>query len=150
MDDKKFIKAETDYIFNYDFNDSSIPEDVEDAYLDRATALLDNYQWADIFTCWFDYLKENCHTPEEVINWANLFYWYGGFEKPIPDPYEFLGYLYFKVDVSKYVNEAQTVFDGIAIGILEKIGKVSLIDNPNYAPECDPEIIAAVERWKTR
>ena len=52
------------------------------------------------------------------------------------------------MDVAKYVDAAQTVFDGIAIGILEKIGKVSLIDNPNYAPENDPEIIAAVERWK--
>ena len=54
------------------------------------------------------------------------------------------------MDVAKYVDAAQTVFDGIAIGILEKIGKVSLIDNPNYAPENDPEIIAAVERWKNR
>ena len=150
MDNKEHIQAETNYIFNYDFNDNDIPEEVEEEYYDRASALLDEYSWNDIFNCWFDYLKANCNTPEEIINWANLFYWYGGFEKPIPDPYEFLGYLYFKVDVAKYVDEAQTVFDGIAIGILGKIGKVSLIDNPNYAPENDPEIIAAVERWKNR
>ena len=94
------------------------------------------------------YLKTKCNTPEEVINWANLFFWFGGYERAIPDPYNFLGYLYYKVDVAKYVDDAQTVFDGIAIGILEKIGKVSLINTPNYAPETDPEILAAVERWK--
>lgn len=150
MSDKEYIKSETNYIFNYNFNDYSIPADVEEAHYDRACDLLDNYSWNDIFECWFDYLKNNCTTPEEVINWANLFFWFGGYEKSIPDPYTFLGYLYYKVDVAKYVDEAQTVFDGIAIGILEKIGKVSLIDNPNYAPEKDPEIIAAVERWKCK
>ena len=150
MNDKEYIQSETNYLFDYNFNDDSIPEKIEEAHLDRATALLDNYQWNDIFKCWFEYLKANCKTPEEVINWANLFFWFGGSEMSIPDPYSFLGYLYYKVDVSKYVDEAQTVFDGIAIGILEKIGKVNLMNNPNYAPETDPEIIAAVERWKCK
>ena len=150
MNDKEYIQSETNYLFDYNFNDDSIPEKIEEAHLDRATALLDNYQWNDIFKCWFEYLKANCKTPEEVINWANLFFWFGGSEMSIPDPYSFLGYLYYKVDVSKYVDEAQTVFDGIAIGILEKIGKINLMNNPNYAPETDPEIIAAVERWKCK
>lgn len=150
MNDKEYIQSETNYLFDYNFNDDSIPEKIEEAHLDRATALLDNYQWNDIYKCWFEYLKANCKTPEEVINWANLFFWFGGSEMSIPDPYSFLGYLYYKVDVSKYVDEAQTVFDGIAIGILEKIGKVNLMNNPNYAPETDPEIIAAVERWKCK
>lgn len=150
MNDKEYIQSETNYLFDYNFNDDSIPEEIEEAHLDRATALLDNYQWNDIFKCWFEYLKANCKTPEEVINWANLFFWFGGSEMSIPEPYSFLGYLYYKVDVSKYVDEAQTVFDGIAIGILEKIGKVNLMNNPNYAPETDPEIIAAVERWKCK
>ena len=150
INDKEYIQSETNYLFDYNFNDDSIPEKIEEAHLDRATALLDNYQWNDIFKCWFEYLKANCKTPEEVINWANLFFWFGGSEMSIPDPYSFLGYLYYKVDVSKYVDEAQTVFDGIAIGILEKIGKVNLMNNPNYAPETDPEIIAAVERWKCK
>lgn len=150
MNDKEYIQSETNYLFDYNFNDDSIPEKIEEAHLDRAAALLDNYQWNDIFKCWFEYLKANCKTPEEVINWANLFFWFGGSEMSIPDPYSFLGYLYYKVDVSKYVDEAQTVFDGIAIGILEKIGKINLMNNPNYAPETDPEIIAAVERWKCK
>ena len=148
MNDKEYIQSETNYLFDYNFNDDSIPEEVEEAHLDRATALLDNYSWNDIFECWFEYLKTNCNTPEEVINWANLFFWFGGYERAIPDPYNFLGYLYYKVDVAKYVDDAQTVFAGIAIGILEKLGNVRLINTPNYAPETDPEILAAVERWK--
>ncbi|WP_031556321.1 hypothetical protein [Lachnospira multipara] len=57
MDNKEHIQAETNYIFNYDFNDNDIPEEVEEEYYDRASALLDEYSWNDIFNCWFDYVK---------------------------------------------------------------------------------------------
>ncbi len=148
MTDITYIKSETDYLFNYDFNDLTISPEVEEAHLERAERLLKDYKWDDIFACWFDYLKSNCHTPEEVINWANIFYWFGGESKPIPEPYKFLGYLYFKVDTIKYAESCQTVFDGIAIGILEKLGHISLMQNPNYAPEQDSRIIDAKEKWK--
>jgi hypothetical protein len=40
------------------------------------------------------------------------------------------------------------MFDSILIDILGKIVKFNLIDNPNYAPETKPHIIAAIERLK--
>ncbi len=58
MTDLEYIKAETDYLFKYNFNDTSISPEVEDAHLQRAEDLLDNYEWNDIFACWFSYLKE--------------------------------------------------------------------------------------------
>ncbi len=148
MTDLEYIKAETDYLFKYNFNDTSISPEVEDAHLQRAEDLLDNYEWNDIFACWFSYLKKKCQTPEEVINWANLFYWFGGESKPIANPYKFLGYLYYKVDSIKYAEACQTVFDGIVIGILEKIGDISLSSNPSYAPEQDTRITQAKEKWE--
>lgn len=148
MTDMEYIKKETDYLFNYNFNDNSILPEDEDAYLQRADDLIDNYEWNDIFTCWFSYLKNNCKTPEEVINWANLFYWYGGETKPINNTYKFLGYLYYRVDTIKYAEICQTVFDSIVIGILEKIGEISISNNPNYTPEKDTRIIEEKKKWE--
>lgn len=142
------IISETEYLFNRDYFDNSITEDVEEEYTDRADALLSSYSWDDIFDCWFDYLKNNCKTEKEVINWANLFFCYGGADNPIDDPYKFLGYLYYKVDVLNNVDEAQHIFDSIAISILEPMGYIDLIKDPCYAPESDPNIIKSVQNWK--
>lgn len=62
MDNKDYIQSETNYIFSYDFNDNNIPEEIEEKYYDRASSLLDEYSWNDIFYCWFNYLKANCQS----------------------------------------------------------------------------------------
>lgn len=150
MNDLNYIKDETAYLFKYNFDDDSIPEDVAESYEDRAQELIKNYPWATVFDCWFDYLKNNCPTDKDVINWANLFWWYGGADQPLPieNPYEFLGYLHYRVDVTKHVLDAQTIFDSIALAFLEPLGKVSLLSNPSYASESDPDIVSAAQKWR--
>ena len=141
------IISETEYLFNRDFYDTTLSEAEEEEYEERAEELIASYPWEDIFTCWFDYLKKNCHNELAVINWANLFFFYGGADMPIENPYDFLGYLYSKVDTYKYVEDGQHIFDSIVISILEPLGYIDLIEDPYYAPEKDHNIIKAKEKW---
>ena len=148
MDNKQYIQNETEYLFNFDFNDDTISEEIENAYLERANTLINSFPWNDIFICWFDYLQKKCVTPEQVINWANLFFWYGGCEQVIDKPYIFLGYLYYRVDIVKYAEKAQTIFDSVSISMLEKSGYINIIDTPNYVPENDPKMVKAIRTWQ--
>ena len=85
------INYETEYLFKCDFfSDEFDPEGKED-HLDRANNLLEAHPWKDIFNSWDNYLRTNCKTPEEVINFCNLFFYYGGTEQFISEPYTFLG-----------------------------------------------------------
>ena len=145
--DVKDLSKEANYLFNLNFYKDLTSDEIEDTYLDYVDTLLNNYNWFDIFNSWFDYLKTSCPNDDDVINWANLFLWYDGCEHPIPDPYEFLGYLFYRVDVSKNAD-AQHIFDSISISVLEKIGKVDIVSDTTYTPESDPEILKAVAKWK--
>ena len=79
-----------------------------------------------------------------------MFFCYGGWEHGTRDPYPFISYLYYRVDMKKYAAEAMDIFDSIVIPMLSDIGDISIIDNPNYAPEDDKKILAAIEQWKEK
>ena len=81
-------------------------------------------------------------------NFAHLFFYYGGSEQPLRDPYPFVSYLYYRVDAAKYGADATDIFDSIVIPLLSNIGDVSLENEPDYVPEKDPRILFAVEAWR--
>ena len=138
----------TKYLFDCDFfSDSFDPEDHED-HLECAEKLLSTYPWNDIFYAWNRYLRNNCQTPESVINYCNLFSYYGGQDQFIQDPYDFLGYIFYMVDIDKYWDDAGEFLDGLSISILEKAGKISTVKDPYYQSWHDPEILKAVEKYK--
>lgn len=148
MNNKDYIIRETEYLFDCDFfSDDFDPED-ECVHAEHADKLMDRYDWKDIFDVWNNYLHTRCISAEQVINFCNLFVYYGGHDNYIPCPYEFIGYLFYRVDIEKYWERVGSVLDSISIGILEKIGEISLIKDPNYRPEKDPRIIAEVEKYK--
>lgn len=144
------IKDTTTYLFNCDFfSDSFDPEDHEE-HLDKSNELQASYPWQDIITEWHNYLYTNCHTPEEVINFANLFFYYGGADDYNPDPYKFIGYLYARVDMDKYWDQAGNLFDSIAMDILQFQQLVNIVEDPYYDPLKDKKVIDEISKWKNQ
>ena len=148
MIDQKLVK-ETEYLFNRSY-DEELTNAEEDALEEYAENVISEYDWRDTFSAWDQYLKTHCTTPESVINYANLFWWYGGQDHIIPDPYDFLGYLYYRVDLSPEKYGGADILDSIATTILPKAGNscADLVLHPDYMPENDPELIASVERYR--
>ena len=114
-----------------------------------AINLVCDYGWLQTFSCWKNYLFSHCLTAKDTLNFAHLFWVYDGCNYAVPDPYKFLGYLYYRINLSDYPDEI-TLLDTIAIEILTKSGIIgaSWSDNPDYVPEKDPQIIAEVEKLK--
>lgn len=144
------IAAMTEYLFGCDFFADDFDADEKYDHYDCAQKLMEEYKWSDIYDAWIDYLVNNCDAPEKVINFVNLFSYYGGQDQAVKDPYYFLGYIYCVVDMEKYWDEAGSVFDGIAISLLENCGKVNVVKNPYYSPEIDPEVMVSVQKWRKR
>ena len=144
----KTIEEYTDYLFNCCFTDDAFdPEEHED-HLKMSWELFDNYSWADIYPVWDRYLHTKCETPEDVINFVNLFIYYEAADLTVPNPVDFISYLFYKVDMDKYWDEAGDLFDGLAINILSKQGLVNMMENPYYSPLKDERILAGVSSWK--
>ena len=148
----KTIEEYTNYLRNCCFTDDSFdPEEHED-HLQASWELFENYSWEEIYPVWMKHLYMNCKTPEEVINFVNLFVYYEAPDRPICDPIKFIGYLYYKVDMDKYWDQAGELFEGLAIGLLSKSGLVDPIADPYYNPMKDSRIlkmITALEKEKT-
>ena len=148
MDDKKMILETTEYLFGCDFFADDFDPEGKEEHLDQVNELLEKYLWKDIFDAWSKYLYEKCETPEEVINFCNLFFYYGGQDQFIPDPYKFLGYIIYKVDLDKNWDLAGDIVDSIGVSILEKSGNLSLLNDPNYQLWNDPQIQKEVDHLK--
>ncbi|MGN0645423.1 MAG: hypothetical protein ACI4J9_00465 [Mogibacterium kristiansenii] len=145
----KTIDEYTNYLFNCCFTDDAFdPEDHED-HLKMSWELFDNYSWEDIYPVWVEYLHTKCDTPEDVINFVNLYIYYEAADQTVPNPIEFISYLYFKVDMDKYWDEAGDLFDGLAINILSKQGLVNTMENPYYNPLKDERILSGISAWKS-
>lgn len=140
----------TEYLFNCDFSSDNFDPDNNEEHYDVATKLLQNYSWNDIFNAWNDYLHQNCKTPESIINFCNLYTYYGGLDYYVPHPYDFIGYIYYMVDINKYWNEAGDLLDNMAITILENSGDLSTTQDPYYQSWKDPRILNAIEEWRKK
>lgn len=137
-----------DYLFNCDyFSDNFDPEGHEE-HQDFAKTLLENYSWEQIYDGVFAFVTNNCTTPEATYNAINLYYCYLFDKKIIPNPYEFCGYILYRIDLDKYWDEYGDFVDSFVISILETCGVVNLKQNPYYQPWEDEKILKAIEEWK--
>ena len=144
------IDTETAYLFDHDWFTWDYTEEEGDEYLDRADALIEKYGWTAVFDRWFDYLVTNCKTPRTVISFANLFFWYGGHDYPIPNPHRFLAYFYTMVQFDPAPYDEQGILDSLACHILSRAGFRETDEwyNPYYQPLDDPRILdAARKHW---
>ena len=154
---KEKLEIITLKLFQWNYYDDSAEytDEVDDECRDIVEATIEQFGWQDVWKSWYRYLIQNCKSAKEVCNFAHLFFGYGETKYPVDNPYEFLGYIYYYLELnsSKYEDEynALTIMDSITIDTLEKAGiKKDLWLDDNYVPEKDPLIIQSVEDWKKR
>ena len=143
----KSIQEYSDYLLNCNFADDDFdPEDHED-HLKASWELFDNYSWEEIYPVWMQRLHEHCQTPADVINFVNLYIYYNAGDLKIPDPISLISYLYYRVDMTQYWDEAGELFDGLAVNILSKQKLVNMMEDPYYSPLKDPRIQEGIAIW---
>lgn len=145
----KSIDEQTQYLFNRLYSEE-LTDDQEDALLDQVDLQISKYGWNDTFASWSRYLYNECRTPESVINFANLFWWYGGQDHPIPTPHKFLGFFYYHINFDSDTYDKADILDSLTRIILSKAGyrEANLVHDPQYMPENDPKIIAAAKEYE--
>lgn len=137
------------YLFNRVYGSDDDKED--ELILDMVDWQISEFGWEETFESWQRYLLTECRTPESAINFANLFWAYGGQDHPIKEPYEFLGYFYYRINFDTEKYDDMGILDSLAVYLLPKAGYscADLVINPYYVPEHDPRIIAEVKAYKS-
>ena len=143
------IDKQTYLLFNRTYGDDTSQE--YDLLLDKVEQQITEFGWDKTFESWKNYLFTECKTPESAINFANLFWSYGGQDYPVIEPYKFLGYFYYRIDFDTEKYDKLGILDSIAIDLLPKAGYsyADRLINDEYIPELDPKLIAEVEAYKS-
>lgn len=132
-------------LFGHDYLKASHEELVKlDELADR---IMSDNSWDEVYACFDKYLRENCKTEDDVINYVLIFIRYTGLEFRIPsqyDPYDLVGYVYSMVDLEKRWDDCGGEFDDFANQAL----KINLYHDPYYQFWRDPKIIAIAEKYK--
>ena len=147
---QKSIEEYTEDLFNCRFADDSFDPEGQENHLKESWELFDHYSWKEIFPVWFRYLREECPTASDVINFVNLYVYYDAGSKPVANPIKFISYLYYKVNMGIYWDEAGDLFDGLAINILSHSGYLNLQQDPYYNPLKDEHVLRAISEWENK
>lgn len=119
---KKALLGHMQYLYHCDYMADDFDPDGREDHLDRVMEVMKKYTDADFYSASFDWMKQNCKTADQYINFANLFYYYGGTNLRVADPYPFLAYLYNGIDWDgdkTHADEAEDVFYSIAMELLQ-------------------------------
>ncbi len=143
------IEEYIDYLFNCNFADDNFDAKEDSSHLEKSWELLEKFQWDKIYQHLLNHLHTSCKSTEDVINFVNLYVYYNFDEEKIPDPLDFVSYLYYKVDMDVYWDEAGDLFDGLAIKIFSNHDIVDIIQNPYYNPLKDERIADQISKFKT-
>ena len=141
------IEEYTELLFGCDFFDEAFDPEGHEDHLAASRELFDRYDRHDICRVWMQYLYTECAEAKSVINFANLFVYYGASDLPVPDPVEFVSYLYYRVDMETYWDAAGDLFDTIAVNVFSKAGLIDLMRDPYYSPLKDDRIKAGIRQW---
>lgn len=135
------------FIINYEkeFEDDEIGE----KYFELANSLIKKYNWHNVYLYWYDFLIKKCKTEKEIINFANLFWYYEGYKYFIPNAVEFCAYFYANISMNTYI-ENEPVIDGITWNVLKNSGvylKNELFFE-NFEPYKDPILTKTINDIK--
>ena len=146
---EKSISEITEYLYNRDY-DEELTDEEDEALWDVAKQQIKDFGWEKTFESWKEYLFSKCITPESVVNFANLFWCYCCCDYIIQDPYHFLCYMYYRIDMNTSKYDDMSILDSIATNILPKAGYscADLMKHPLYTPEMDERLLAEVEKFK--
>lgn len=141
--DEKICKK----LFSSDFSEIS-QEKLEDLDSMAACVLKDN-SWDEVYRFFNNYLRNECKTENDVINYVNFFFYYVGLKFYIPseyDPYDLVGYILSMVDLEKRWDDCGSLFDDFANIAL----RIDLVKDPYYQFWRDPKIIEIAEKYKEK
>lgn len=140
-----------EYLFNRPW-DENLSDDEIDALDDKFSETVDIYGWENTLNAILDFMYSNCVDGESACNFAHMFWGYGAYTYSVNKPYEFLGYLYYRMDMKPWEYDAADLIEGLVKELLSTNGDES--HNPfvnyDYLPENDPEIIKEVEKWRAK
>lgn len=145
----KALLDKIDFLFGCDFFSDDFDPDGEEVHCDTNDELLESYDNKVILDCALEYFYERCKSVDEIINFCNLFFYYGYYEIDNPKALEFLGYIFAVINYDDYPDTYEFL-DGFACSVMEHNKLASLYDDPYYAPEKDERIKKAVEAWKNK
>ena len=141
------INKYNDYLFNFKYLDCK----ELDERIQLAREIINNNEWLDVYNEWFNYLKSNCKREDEIINFYQLLYNYIEFDMHVPYPnnlYDFIAYMYAKIDLDKYYDDYGDLLDALAIEILENSNELDIESNPYYKYWEDPKVIEYSKKYK--
>lgn len=142
------LKRKIEYLFSCDYFADDFDPEGNEIHYDMAQELLDNFEWNLIYKEIFKHLIGECKTPKDIYNFCNLYFSYLFDEQEVPNPYEFLGFITYKIDLDNNWDNYGDFIDSFAISILEKSNLVDTVKNPYYNFLKDPKIIEAIETWR--
>lgn len=139
------------FLFNRNYEDD-LSEKEETTIDNLAEEVVNEFGWTKTFDCAFDYLKKRCATPEAAVNFAHLYFQMGWHEKAIPNPYQFVAWFYFQVDLDASRFDATDILDSLACAVLSNSGvrEANLWLNPRYAAEVDPKLVKEVNELRLK
>lgn len=117
---------------------------------EKAEELLNNNNYVDVFEAWNYILRHDCDTEDKVITFVDLMFSFVGFSVAVPhpyDPYDFIGYIYSKVDLEKNWDKCGDTFDSFVNDILMNSNNLDLMKDPYYQFWRDPKILEIAERY---
>lgn len=126
--------------------------DAEEMQIDEMAAkLIEQNGWLTVYSALTAYLLTSCLTPEQAIDVVHIFWELGWCERPIADPYRFLGYLYYRIEFNSARYDKMDMMDTLTTTILLKAGYLyaDMYRNPDYTPETDANLIEAVNKWRS-
>ena len=142
------LKSKLEILFNQNFFSDEF--DPEGEFPEIAQELLYSYSWKDIYSMCFEHFTNKCVTADELYNALNLYYIYSFIEQPIPNPYELIGYILFRIDIEQDWDKYGEFIDTFTISILDKSLGSTLMTNGYYRTWEDPKTIEAIELWKNK
>jgi len=115
----------TKILFSFDFASDYSEEDANNLLL-MAQDLISMHGDEEVFKQWASYLKTDILDIKNGINFMNAFFFYGGHELKVKNPYHFLGLLFNKIGLSldKEPNSEDEhqifdTFDSIYVSLLD-------------------------------
>ncbi|ORX86956.1 hypothetical protein BCR32DRAFT_324677 [Anaeromyces robustus] len=144
------LKEVIDSLFNRRWDDE-LSDEEEEKFQNLYDSTVEKYGWEQMFSAIDQYMRGSCLTSDTTINFANLFWNYNcEISRKIPNPYRFLGYLYYRVNSEPWKYDCTETYEGLVYKLLS--GKDNYTHNPftnyDYIPEKDPFLIAEIEKLR--
>ncbi len=145
------IKEITNKLFSVNYNEDFIKTKKSEEYEKIAKDLIKNNDWDKVFLCWYDFLINECKTEDKILNYAHLFWNYGGYKYKIPNPAEFCAFFYVNISLEHH-PWATALIDGITWEIFINEGIYSEDKDyfENFEPLLDSNLVSSINKWKEK